>query len=208
MRHFRVDLICILVSGKLAKPVKREVDYNICAVVRLADDRGNEDDVRTYWKDGHEIVPSEVGVINAKDHEASLPRWTVASQGTFDLYYYRLRRPDNWQDRGSGIDESAPEFEERAWVTELRARESNETPSSSPAQSSFLPPASSATSAEAKQPSSAKVKPAEGAMQPAASGVASSNDSGAGPAGSRQYTKPKQRPDIFGFQDQETESGE
>ncbi|KAH8768740.1 hypothetical protein BGZ57DRAFT_987360 [Hyaloscypha finlandica] len=221
MRLFRVDLICILVSGELVKPMKREADYNACAVVRLADDRGNEDDVRTYWKDDHEIVPSEVGVIKAKDHEASLPWWTVASQGTFDLYYYRLRRPDNWQDRGSGIDESAPEFEERAWVTELRARESNETPLSLPAQSSLLPPASSATSAEAEQPSSAKVKLAEGAMHPAASegtstssaslrvrGIASSNDSEARPAGSRRYTKPKERPDIFDLQSQETESGE
>lgn len=35
MRHFRVHLICILVSGELVKPVKREADYNICAWFNL-----------------------------------------------------------------------------------------------------------------------------------------------------------------------------
>lgn len=160
-------------------------------------------------------------MIKAKDHEASLPRWTVASQGRFGLYYYRLRRPDNWQDKGSGINESAPEFEERAWVTELRARESNETPSSSAAQPSSLPLASSATSAEAEQPTNAKVKPAEGVISTGdierniyvstslrVREVTSSNDSEARPAGSRRYKKPKDRHDIFGLQSQETESGE
>jgi hypothetical protein len=37
---------------------------------------------------------------------------------------------------------------------------------------------------------------------------ASSNDSEARPAGSRRYTKPKERPDIFDLQSQETESSE
>jgi hypothetical protein len=146
MRHFRVDLICAAVkptSPDEVRLVKREADYNICAVVRLADDQGSSDDVRTCWKDGHEIVPAHVGVIRDKDYEASLPRWTVASQGMFDLYYYKLSRPHGWKDRGSGIDESALEYEEREWVQEeLRAQELNKTPSSSAIQPSSLLPAS------------------------------------------------------------------
>jgi hypothetical protein len=150
MRHFWIELI-LTISDKdkpnLVWLARREVDYNICAVVRLVDDRLEQpDDIRTYWKDGHEIVPSEVGIIRPKDGAAMHTRWTVQSQGTFDLYYYRLSRPAGWTDRGSGIDETAPEFEERAWVKEMAERESNVTPASSAVQQSSHMPASSATS--------------------------------------------------------------
>jgi len=76
-------------------------------------DGGQPDDVRTYWGNGHEIIPSPTGIVQEKDFEASLPRWTVAGKERFDLHYYRVLRDEHSDPGWSGIDESAPEFEER-----------------------------------------------------------------------------------------------
>jgi hypothetical protein len=107
--------------------------YNLRIVVRigntdLEDGNGHgsahryKDDVRTYWADGYEIVPPEVGNFAEKDAEADVPaneRWSVENNGTFDLFYFRVLYRDE-TNITSQINPFAPEFSVRPWATSSR----------------------------------------------------------------------------------------
>lgn len=153
MRHASIELFVaveISATSRKFELRKQATTYNVCAVMRIGDG-GQPDDVRTYWKSGHEIVPSPAGIVQEKDFEASLPRWTVAGKGRFDLYFYRVPRDKHSDPEWSGIDESAPEFEEREWVVKERESQALRSPTSSAMQPSIQNedtadiPASSAT---------------------------------------------------------------
>jgi hypothetical protein len=112
---------------------KKPAVYNLRIVVRigntdLKDGNGHgsahwyKDDVRTYWADGYEIVPPEVGNFAEKDAEADVPaneRWSVENNGTFDLFYFRVLYRDE-TDITSQINPLAPEFSVRPWATSSR----------------------------------------------------------------------------------------
>ena len=159
MRHVNVELIVAVEISATPRKLelrKQAATYNVCAVVRIGDG-AQPDDVRTYWKNGHEIVPSPTGIVQEKDFEASLPRCTVADEGRFDLYYYRVLRDERSDPGWSGIDESAPEFEQREWVMKERESQALRSPTSSGMQPSIENedtadiPASSATSTDQLQ---------------------------------------------------------
>ncbi|KAH8794198.1 hypothetical protein BGZ57DRAFT_983496 [Hyaloscypha finlandica] len=147
MRHVNVELIVAVEIS--ATPRKLELRKQAATY--------NPDDVRTYWKTSHEIVPSPTGIVQEKDFEASLPRCTVADEGRFDLYYYRVLRDERSDPGWSGIDESAPEFEQREWVMKERESQALRSPTSSGMQPSIENedtadiPASSATSTDQLQ---------------------------------------------------------
>jgi hypothetical protein len=110
-------------ADELWRPSKSKAGYNICAVIRMAVDSLN-DDVRTYWNDGHEVAPAEIGHFTNTDEEAAKdPRWTVQSTGVFELFYRLRPRSDETEiheDEKSEIDNAAPEYEDRNWVREQR----------------------------------------------------------------------------------------
>lgn len=104
---------------------RNHAEYNLLAVVRLAESN-YKDSIRTYWKDGKELVPdNNVKHFEDKDPDAVLERqWSVQDKGRYMLYYYRLIQPEGWPE--SEMDIHQPEFEPRAWVERKRAIESDE----------------------------------------------------------------------------------
>jgi len=81
--------------------------YHLCMVVRLLSSTSTCEYIRTYDKDGSELLQSEVGVLTekAKYHAP----WTIEDEGNYILFYFRLVRPEGWPG-GSEMDVDRPEF--------------------------------------------------------------------------------------------------
>lgn len=105
--------------------------YVICAIVRLAGD-GRSDDVRLYWKQGGEIVPTNTDVEKAamKEFNELNRRWSVEGPGRFMLFYVRVDDDGNEAE----IRKDAAEFGPRDWeklTVQQPSAPSNERPQSS-----------------------------------------------------------------------------
>ena len=86
--------------------------YHLCAVVRSSIDGGTIESIRTYWKDGSEIVPAQVGLYENKEPESpGVAQRSVKDKGTYHLYNFRLYRPEGWPESEMNVD--AREFEDR-----------------------------------------------------------------------------------------------
>jgi hypothetical protein len=81
----------------LPKLSSQDVDYNLFAVVRLANDH-EKDDIRLYNKDFTETIPAEVGRYEEKEAniKSGCPRWSVEDGGRYLLVYYRVSQPSDW----------------------------------------------------------------------------------------------------------------
>jgi len=53
---------------------------------------GKEHFVRTYYNDGKEIIPSEIGDYKSKEPSASVcsdMKWSIKEKGEYVLFYFR-----------------------------------------------------------------------------------------------------------------------
>jgi len=89
--------------------------YHPCAIVRCPLENEFAERIRTYWKDGSEIVPAEIGDFKAKEPEAmDIAQWKLQDPGNYMLFYYRIPVPQGWPT--SEMDIVAAESEPRPWA--------------------------------------------------------------------------------------------
>jgi hypothetical protein len=69
----------------------QEATYHLCAVVYLSQNGSPSEHIRTYWKDGTDIVPAEIDDYQNKEpHIANAQQWTIQDKGEYMLFYYRV----------------------------------------------------------------------------------------------------------------------
>ncbi len=138
MRSFQLD-VPIGIVGASGPEIQSE-KYSLCAVVRMGSPELEiNDDARTYWENGKEIMPPEIGAhFKSKDSEAKAERrWSLMDRGEYILFYYRVEEGKDGPPFPMNL--IAPEFEERPWVIQankameeaLRNADDGNIPSSS-----------------------------------------------------------------------------
>ncbi|KAH7397496.1 hypothetical protein BKA64DRAFT_753012 [Cadophora sp. MPI-SDFR-AT-0126] len=112
------------------RPVMVRNTFHLTAIVRLARDSTFRDEIRTYWRNGSEVVPAEIGSLRGKERGAAGPQWSIKDHG--HVLYAVVFQIVLYSPTGLStvIKTSAKEFEDRSWV--LRdAAESTETANAS-----------------------------------------------------------------------------
>ncbi|TGO35444.1 hypothetical protein BHYA_0158g00270 [Botrytis hyacinthi] len=98
----------------------RKHTYVIAAIIRLGDNEGLKDDIRTYTYKGKEIKPHQtVGgrteEIARLEYEATGKRWSIEDKGRYMLFYYRISNREGETNPETYISKDGPEFEPRDW---------------------------------------------------------------------------------------------